>query len=51
VFIKKLETKTGTQIAMGFANIYEDENVKILEAEHITKRNSPPTKPPEEEGE
>jgi len=50
VFIKKLETKTGTHMAVGLANIYDSlEQAKLTEPEHIVKRNIPPEKPKEEE--
>jgi small subunit ribosomal protein S24e len=49
VFVKKLETKTGTQIANGTANVYDSvEQAKLVEPEYIVKRNSPPEKPKEE---
>lgn len=49
VFIKKLETKTGTQVAEGIANIYESiEQAQLAEPEYIIKRNNPPEKPKEE---
>lgn len=49
VFIKKLETKTGTQVAEGIANIYDSvEQAQLAEPEYIIKRNSPPEKPKEE---
>jgi ribosomal protein S24E len=50
VFIKKLETKTGTHSAIGFANIYDSaEQAKLIEPEYIVTRNVPPEKPKEEE--
>jgi ribosomal protein S24E len=49
VFVKKLETKTGTQVADGIANVYDSiEQAKLVEPEYIIKRNSPPEKPKEE---
>jgi small subunit ribosomal protein S24e len=40
VFIKKMETKTGTRVAVGTANIYDSlENAKLIEPEYIFKRN------------
>jgi len=52
VFVKKLETKTGTHTAVGFANVYDSlEQAKFIEPEHIRKRNMPPEKPKEEEKE
>lgn len=49
VFVKKLETKTGTHIAVGAANVYNSiEQAKLIEPEYIIKRNAPPEKPEEE---
>lgn len=49
VFIKKLETKTGTQIATGLANVYDSiEQAKLIEPEYIINRNVPQAK--KEEG-
>jgi small subunit ribosomal protein S24e len=46
VFIKRFETKTGTQTAVGNANLYESiEQAKFIEPEYILKRNLPPEKP------
>ena len=48
VFIKKFETKTGTHVAVGTANIYESiEQARLIEPEYIMKRNIPPEKPKE----
>ena len=45
VYVKKLETKTGTQIAVGTVNIYESlEQAKLVEPEYVIKRNMPPEK-------
>lgn len=50
VFVKKVETKTGTHTAVGLANVYDSfEQAKFIEPEHIVKRNIPPEKPKEEE--
>jgi small subunit ribosomal protein S24e len=50
VFVKKFETKTGTHIAVGIANIYDTiEQAKSIEPQYIVKRNSPPETPREEE--
>lgn len=50
VFVKKLETKTGTHLAVGTANVYDSvEHAKSVEPEYIVKRNTPPEKPKEEE--
>ncbi len=48
VFIKKMRTKTGTNITQGIANVYQTvEQAKLVEPEYIIKRNSP-EKPKEE---
>jgi small subunit ribosomal protein S24e len=45
VFIKKFETRTGTQTAQGTANIYETvEQAKLIEPEYVIKRNIPAEK-------
>jgi len=50
VFVKKLETKTGTHTAVGVANVYDSiEQARLIEPEYIIKRNAPPEKPKEEE--
>jgi small subunit ribosomal protein S24e len=52
VFIKKMQTMTGTNTAVGNANAYETmEQAKLIEPEYIIKRNSPPEEPKEEEKE
>lgn len=53
VYVRKMETKTGTMVAMGEANAYESvEQARFLEREHIVARNVPPEKPEKgEEGE
>ncbi|MGA2385961.1 MAG: 30S ribosomal protein S24e [Candidatus Bathyarchaeia archaeon] len=49
VFIKKMRTKTGTNITLGVANVYQKVGqAKLVEPEYIRKRNSPPEKPKEE---
>jgi len=49
VFVEKMQTMTGTNIAVGVANAYETaEQAKLIEPEYIIKRNSPPEKPKEE---
>lgn len=49
VFVKRMNTKTGTNITQGFANVYQNiEQAKLVEPEYIRKRNSPPEKPKEE---
>lgn len=50
VFVEKVETKTGTMIAIGTANAYESgEQAKLVELKHIIARNVPPKKPAEAE--
>jgi len=52
VFVEKMQTLTGTNIAVGVANAYETmEQAKFIEPEYIMKRNSPPEKPKEEASE
>jgi ribosomal protein S24E len=49
VFVKRMHTKTGTNVTQGVANVYEKvEQAKLVEPEYIRKRNSPPEKPKEE---
>ncbi len=49
VFIKRMNTKTGTYTTVGEANAYESvEQAKRIEPDYIIKRNSPPEKPKEE---
>ena len=48
LYIRKVETKTGTMLAAGEANLYDSpEQVKLVELEHIITRNTPPEKPEE----
>jgi small subunit ribosomal protein S24e len=50
VFIRKFETKTGTSMAFGVANVYDSvEQAKSVEPEYIVKRNLPPAEKPKEE--
>lgn len=52
VFVKKVQTGTGTHVALGVANIYDSvEQAKLIEPEYILKRNAPPEKPKEEKKE
>jgi len=45
VYIKRVETKTGTMKATGEANAYETvEQAKLLEPPYIIARNTPPEK-------
>jgi len=48
VFVKRMRTKTGTNITQGVANVYQSvAQAKLVEPEYIRKRNSPPEKPKE----
>ena len=50
VYIKRMETKTGTMVAVGEATAYDStEQAKLLEPEHIIVRNTPQEKAEEEE--
>jgi small subunit ribosomal protein S24e len=50
VYVKKMETKTGTMTAFGEANAYDSaEQVKLVEPKHIVARNVPPKQPEETE--
>jgi small subunit ribosomal protein S24e len=50
VFVKKFETKTGTCIASGEANVYDSiEQARFTEPEYIKKRNAPPEEPKQKE--
>jgi small subunit ribosomal protein S24e len=45
VYVKKMETKTGTMIAVGEANAYDSiEQAKFVEPKHIIARNTPSEK-------
>jgi len=49
VFVKRMHTRTGTNVTQGVANVYQKvEQAKLVEPEYIRKRNSPPEKPKEE---
>lgn len=42
VYVKKMETKTGTTIAFGKANAYDSvEQARLVEPKHIVARNVP----------
>jgi ribosomal protein S24E len=42
VFIKKMQTLTGSNITVGIANIYDTfKQANLIEANHIKKRNTP----------
>jgi small subunit ribosomal protein S24e len=48
VFVKKFKTKTGKHIAVGLANVYDSiDQARLVEPEHIIKRNVSPEKPAE----
>jgi len=50
VYVRKVQTKTGTMQAKGEANIYDSiEQAKFVESEHIIERNVPSEKKPKEE--
>ncbi len=50
VYIKKLETKTGTTVSIGKANTYETvEQAKLVEPKHIIARNTSKEKTSEAE--
>lgn len=52
VFLKRFETKTGTRVAFGEANVYENvEQAKLVEPDYIVKRSMPPEKKGEEKKE
>lgn len=52
VFVKRVETKTGTHTAFGIANVYDSiEQARLIEPEYIVKRNMPSEKPKEEKKE
>jgi len=48
VYVKRVETKTGTMKATGEANAYETvEQAELIEPEYIITRNTPKEKPEE----
>lgn len=50
VWIRKMETKTGTNLTVGLAHVYDDpEKALQVEPEHIIKRNQIPERPAEED--
>lgn len=52
VFVKKMQTMTGTHTAVGNATTYETiEQAKFIEPEYIRNRNTPPEEPEEEDNE
>ena len=49
VWIRRLETRSGTKKTIGLAHVYDDASRAIqVEPKHIVKRNQPPEKPVEE---
>jgi ribosomal protein S24E len=49
IYVKHLETKTGSMDAIGEANAYETvEQAKLVEPEHLITRNAIPEEKPEE---
>ena len=51
IFIKKMETKTGSSRTIGEANVYDDrEQAERIEPEHIISRNKPDREEGGEEG-
>jgi small subunit ribosomal protein S24e len=52
VFVKKMQTMTGTNTAVGNATVYETvEQAKLVEPAYIIKRNIPPEERKEKEEE
>jgi small subunit ribosomal protein S24e len=50
IFVKKFETRPGTQTAVGVANLYDSaEQAKLIEPDYVIKRNVPPLEKPKEE--
>ena len=50
VYVKHIETKTGTMVAIGKANSYDSvEQAKLVEPKHIIARNVVPEEPKESE--
>lgn len=50
VYVKRLETRTGTMVAIGEANAYDSvEDAKLVEPEYVIARNVPSVTPEEEE--
>jgi len=48
VYVKQFETKRGTMVAVGEANVYDSvEQAKLVEPKHIVARNAVPEKPEE----
>jgi len=52
VYVKKIETKTGTHRTIGLVHVYEDaENALKVEPKHIVNRNTAPEPVPKPEPE
>lgn len=50
VYVKRLETRTGTMVAIGEANAYDSvEDAKLVEPKYVIARNVPSVTPDEEE--
>ena len=50
IWIRKIETKTGTRRTVGLAHVYEDLAKALqIEPEHIIQRNQQPEQQPKEE--
>jgi small subunit ribosomal protein S24e len=50
VYVKMVETRTGTNTALGEANIYESvKQAKLVEPKYIITRNAPPAEKPKQE--
>lgn len=48
VYVKRLETRTGTMVAVGEANVYDNvADAKLVEPKYIIARNVVPEKPEE----
>jgi len=51
VWVRRMETKTGTHKTSGLAHVYDDAAHALeVEPKHIVARNSPPQESAEEEG-
>jgi len=45
VWIRRIDTRTGTHVTTGLAHVYDDVDKALkMEPEHIIKRNQPPQK-------
>jgi len=46
VYVKDMQTKTGSMVAVGEANVYEStEQAELVEPKHVLERNKVPEKP------